>query len=184
MGEFSRIYKTDITDRQMMDFWRMAQAANRDRELAYDVPPQSGKEFVEWMRRPDVHPWAVLFRGIPAGLFILDKMQGKTAHLHFLTLPCGTHRTGTKGISVVRGMGMYSLGMALWERSSTSFKLDTLIGVTPATNARALHYADVMGGVSCGTIPGMCFFYDTGENVPGVVTIYTRAAIPEWTARL
>lgn len=184
MGEFSRVYKTDITDRQMLDFWRMAQASGRDRDLAYDVPPQSGIEFVEWMRRSDIHPWAILFRGIPAGLFILDKLQGKTAHIHFLTLPCGTHRTATRGISVVRGMGMYALSKALWEPSMSSFKLDTLIGVTPETNRRALHYAEAVGGVMCGTIPGMCFFHDTHENVPGVITIYTRASVPDWAVRL
>ena len=184
MGEFSRIYKSDITDRQMKDFWRMAQAAGRDRIFAFDVPPQSGDDFVEWMRRPDMHPWAILFRGVPAGLFLLDKVQGKTAHVHFLTLPCGTHRTGTKGISVVRGMGLYALGSALWEASPTSFRLDTLIGITPSTNSRALHYIRTLGAVDCGVVPGMCYFDETHENVPGVVTIYTRAAIPEWTAAL
>lgn len=184
MGDFQRVYKTDLTDRQMMEFWRMVQAAGRDRDVAYCLPPMDGTGFCRWMRQDDVHPWGVLYQGVPVGFFFLTDRQGKSAQVHFCTLPVGVKRTKER-IPLVRAAGLYGIASALWERNqSGGFVLNTLIGVTPVCNARAVKYAAMMGGQSCGIVPDMCWFYDTGENVPGLITTYTRDAIPEEASRL
>jgi hypothetical protein len=82
-------------------------------------------------------------------------------------------------------MGIYALGAALWERNiSGGFILDTLIGVTPVCNASAIKYIHTLGAQDCGVVPGACFYHDTNENVPGLYTVYTRDAVPAWTATL
>ena len=188
MGEFSRIHRSDLTDRQLMAFWGMVQAAGRDRAVTYCMAPKDGPAFVRWMRQPDVSPWIVTFCGEPCGLFFLTDHEGKSAQVHFCTLPMGTRRTAaTPGgrFSATVGMGIYALGAALWEHNvSGGFLLDTLIGLTPTCAAAAVKYIHALGAQDCGVVPGACWFYDTGENVPGLYTVYTRRALPEWTATL
>lgn len=184
MGEFARIYKTDLTDRQLMEFWRNAQLAGRDRAFAYCLPPMDGPGFVRWMRRDDVHPWAILFRGIPVGMMLLTDRRGKTAEVHFCTLPVGTARYA-KGLSLVRAMGLFALASALWEPNvSGGHVLDTLIGVTPATNTAAVKYAVSLGGEAVARVPGACWFHDTNENADGVFTIFNRNSVPRQFAAL
>lgn len=183
MGEFKRIYKTDLTDRQFMDFWRQAQASGRDRAIGFDLPPMDGPAFCRWMRREDVHPWIVTFRDIPMGLYYLTERHGKSAHIHFLTLPCGTHRTKDRR-PVARAAALFGLGASLWEETATSYQLDTLIGITPMSNRTAVKFIMGLGAVDVGVVPGLCWFHDQGENVPGLVTFFNRANVPDWTAKL
>lgn len=185
MGEFSRVYKTDLSDRQMMAFWTHAEQVGRGRAIAFDSPPLTPLEFCNWMRSPDVHPWWIMFNGDPVGLFFLTQKQGKTARVHFMTLPQGVRRTKHRRLSVVRAFGLYVLGAALWERNvSGGFMLDTLIGLTPSCNKEAVKFIHSLGAVDVGVIPGACYYYDTGENVSAVATVYTRENIPEWAAGL
>ena len=92
MGEFSRIYKTDLSDRQLMAFWELVQASGRSRSIGFDRPAMDGPAFCRWMRRPGVHPWLIAWRGVPLALCWLSDMQGRSAHVHFCFLPCGTRR--------------------------------------------------------------------------------------------
>ena len=181
MGEYSRVYKTDLTDRQLMQFWGLAQAEGRSRAVSYCLPPQDGEGFCRWMRQDGVHPWLILFREQPCGLFFLTDMQGKAAQCHFCTLPMGTQRTEGR-LPVARGAGLFALGAALWEETETSYRLDTLIGVTPVCNKHAVKYVQSLGGRACGVVPGMCWYYETNENVPGLVTVFDRTTVPESAA--
>ena len=80
---------------------------------------------------------------------------------------------------------MFSLGSLLWETNeSGSYRLDTIIGVTPVVNREAIKFIHKVGAQDVGVVPGACWYYDTGENVPGLVTIYTRETLPAWTAKL
>jgi hypothetical protein len=80
--------------------------------------------------------------------------------------------------------GLFGLGSSLWERSATSYLLDTLIGITPTCNEAAVKYIRRCGAIECGTVPAACYYHDTGENVAGLVTIFNRASVPEWTTKL
>lgn len=188
MGEFSNIGIADLTDRHLAAFWDTVRASGRDRAVTYCMPPKDGPAFVSWMRQPDIFPRIILFRGEPCGLFFLTDREGKAAQCHFCTLPMGTQRTAETPIgrlSAVRGFGLYALGSTLWERNvSGGFVTDTLIGITPSCNAEAVKYIHTLGAQDCGLVPDACWYWDTGENVPGVITVYTRAALPDWTAAL
>ena len=184
MCEFTRIYKTDLSDRQLMQFWGMVQSAGRDRAVTYCMEPKDGAAFCRWMRQDDVHPGLILCRNVPCGLFFLTDLQGKSAQCHFCTLPMGTKRTGGK-IPAVVGFGLYALGAALWERNvSGGFLLDTIIGMTPVCNREAVKFLHKLGAKDCGIVPGACWYYDTAVHVPGLVTDYKRETLPERTAKL
>lgn len=185
MGDFKRIYKGDLTDRQIIAFWRQVENSGRSRKIGFDCPPFSAEGFCHFMRREDVHPWWITFRDEPIGLFFLTDRIGKTAQAHFVTLPQGVRRIRNKRISVVVGFGLYALGKSLWERNvSGGFLLDTLIGVVPTCNKEAVKFAASIGGTNSGLVPGACYFHDTGENVPGVVMAFTRENIGEWATGL
>lgn len=180
MGEFTRVYKSDMTDRQLMGFWRMMQEAGRDRAVSYSLPPLDATGFVRWMRQDGVYPWFVLFRERPCGFFFLTEYEGKAARIHFGTLPMGTKRTASKQ-PVVVAFGMFGLASLLWEQLVTgSYRLDTLIGLTPVCNKEAIKLIHKVGAVDCGIIPAACYYHDTGENVAGLATVYTRETVPSW----
>lgn len=187
MGEFARIYKADLTDRQIMAFWDAVRAAGRERSIGYDSPPFGPAGFAQWMRQPDVEAWLVQFRGEVRGLFYLNGIQGKTAMCHFCTLPMGTERLETPAgrMPALSCMGLFAVGQALWQRNiSGGSVLDTLIGITPVCNGRAVKFVRSLAGAEFCTLPGACFYHDTNENVPGMVTLFTRETTPEWTAML
>ena len=178
MGDFSRIYKTDMTDRQMMDFWTSVQLSRRDRKFAYCLPKMDGEGFVKWMRRDDVHPWGILYRGIPVALCLLTNREGKKAEVHFCLLPVGSRRY-SKSLSLARAIGLYALSNVLWEENeSGKYVIDTLIGVTPASNRTAIKYAGSVGGKFVARVPDLCWYYDTNENVDGIMTVFNRNNVP------
>ena len=185
MGEFSRVYKADLTDRQFMAFWRLVCDAGRDRAFTYGVPSMDGHGFVTWMREPDVHPFGILYHGIPLGVMVLTEKRGKTAKVHFCTLPAGGRRTADRRMNITKAAGLFALGNALWEENgSGGYVIDTLIGITPKPIVSAVKYALALGGEFCGIVPGLCWFHDTNENADAVVTAFTRKNVPDWTAKL
>ena len=187
MGEFSRIYKADLTDRQLASLWEMVRAAGRDRKVLFGLPPMDGTQFADWLRREDESLWAILFRGVPCGVMLLDSLRGKTADIHFCTLPFGTLRLETHAGRVPGPVGflMYVIGTALWERNaSNGFILDTVYGTIPECHEAALKTCARAGVKFHSKLPSFCWCYDTGDMVDGIMTISTRAEFPQWTAAL
>jgi len=188
MGEYSRIYKGDLSDRQLASLWEMLRASGRDRDVMFGLPPMDGPAFVQWLRSKNLPMWLITFRGEPCGLFFIEDHQGKTAKVHFCTYPMETKRTGQTPVGRIPatlGFGLYFVGSALWERNvSGGFILDTLIGIIPSCKPTAIKAAVKVGSRVRAEIPGMCWCYDTGENVPGVVLTMTRDDFPEWTATI
>lgn len=182
MGDFARIYKNELDDAELMRFWAQALEAGRGRAIGYDMPPMDGPAFCRWLRQGGVHPWLVTHQGEAVGLYYLTGLQGRSAQVHFLTLPCGTRRTAAR-LPLPVAAGLFALGSSLWERRG-SFVLDTLIGVTPAAFGPALRFVKRLGGEACGTVPGLCWLFDSDRNVPGIVTVFNRTAVPAWTAQL
>ncbi|WP_297137198.1 hypothetical protein [uncultured Desulfovibrio sp.] len=181
MGEFGRIYKSDLTDRHLMAFWDMLASAGREREMTYCMAPLDDFGFVRWMRQSDIFPWIITWKEQPVGIAYLSEMAGKSAKIHFSMLPQGTRRIGSRKLSVIRGFGLYVLASFLWEVDDKGeYLLDTLIGLTPVINTKAVKFIRSCGAQECGIVPGACFYHDTGKNVPGLVTIYTRETVPSW----
>ena len=205
MGEFSRIYKTELSDRQLMGFWHLAQASGRARAIGYDRPAMDGPAFCRFLRRPSVHPWLVAWRGTPMALYYLTDLQGRSAQVHFCFLPCGTRRAAVPASAVpetlrakaarhagegyvrlplVQAAALFGLASALWEVPEQGFRLDTLIGITPQGNAPALALARSLGASEHGTVPGLCWLHDAGRNVPGILTTFNREAVPQRAASI
>lgn len=188
MSEFSRVYISDLSDRELMQFWAAVCASGRDRSFMYCFPKMDGSDFCRFLRQPFINPWLVLFRDVPFGLFYLADRKGKTAQAHICTLPMGTMRTRETPIGrlpAVRALGIYAMGKALWERNvSGGFIMDTLVGFTPVCNKDFVKYVHSIGAQDCGIVPGICYYHDTNENVPGLITYCTREFLPEWTAQI
>jgi len=188
MGEFSRFYKSELPDAAFEDFWARLSLAGRERRIGFDAPPLDAGGFCRWMRQPDIHAWLVRFRGETVGLCYLTQRQGSSAHVHFAMLPCGTARTsgfpGVPRLPVIRAAALFGLGAALWEGLATPRQLDTLIGITPGDDERALHFIRTLGGEEVGVAPGLCWRFDEARNVPGVITVFRRECLPAWAAFL
>lgn len=184
MGEFKRIYREDLTDRQMRDFWTTVQLSKRDRAFAYCLPKMGGDGFVRWMRRDDVHPWAIVYRNTPVGLCLLTNLEGRKAEVHFCLLPVGLRRY-SKNLSLAKAAGLFALSKALWEQDEAGgYVLDTLVGVTPVSNKSALKYAFGLGGEVVARVPDFCWYHDQNRNVDGVFTVFNRNNVPHEYAAL
>ena len=211
MGDFQRIYKTDLSDRQLMAFWKLVQASGRDRSIGFDRPAMDGPAFCRFLRRPGVHPWLIAWRGAPMALYWLSDFQGRSAHVHFCMLPCGTRRVevpaeavpkavpqaGSRGegrrgesregrarLPLVRAAALFGLASTLWEGQGRGFVVDTLIGITPAVNGPALSLMRSLGGQEHGSVPGLCWLYEARVNVPGILSTFSREAVPQRAAAL
>jgi len=199
MGGFSRIYKADLSDRQLMAFWELVQAAGRGRSIGFDRPAMDGPAFCRFLRRPGVHPWLVAWRGLPVALYYLTDLQGRSAHVHFCFLPCGTRRLAVPRkalpealrpagasphvrLPLARAAALFGLGAALWEVPEQGFRLDTLIGITPQSNRSALAFVRSLGAREHASVPGLCWLYDARRNVPGIITTFDREAVPQRAA--
>ena len=238
MGDFQLVYRTELSDRQLMAFWGLVQASGRGRAIGFDRPEPDGPAFCRWMRRPGVHPWLVFWRGVPVGLCYLTRRQGRSAHIHFCMLPCGTRRVdvpweaapawkkegsprenpaaqapaypadraATRAtdsprapgmqsgcatsartparLPLIRAAALYGMASLLWEAPEQGFVLDTLIGVTPQNSGPALNLVRSLGGREVATVPGLCWLEEAGLNVPGVITVFDRNAVPRRAAHL
>ena len=227
MGDFQLIYRTELSDRQLMAFWSLVQASGRGRAIGFDRPEPDGPAFCRWMRRPSVHPWLVAWRGVPVGLCYLTAMQGRSAHVHFCMLPCGTRRvsvpagavppaamprafresegresgvrdsvrrgsarresgreSGRVTLPLLRAAALFGLASLLWEAPEQGFRLDTLIGITPAGHASALAFVRSLGAREHGAVPGLCWLHEAKVNAPGIITTFDREAVPQRAAAL
>ena len=182
MGEYSRIYKADLTDRHLQGFWQLVLDAGRGRRLGWNMPALDAPAFVRWMREPEAHPWIVLFRGAPIGLFLLTEKQGRAAKVHFAMLPSGNARTAAGPFGrfpATVGAGLYALASALWERGADgAFLLDTLIGIVPRSFTDAEKFVRRMNGQGF-PLPRWAWLHDEGRNDDCTVTCWTRAQVSE-----
>lgn len=177
MGEFSRIYKTDLSDRQLMGFFGQLKASGRDGITFYNIAPMDERAFARWVRSPDVHLWIVLFNSEPCGMVWLTEQQGKTAKIHFATLPQGARRTKDK-LPVVVGFGLYALASVLHAQDAdAAYLLDRCYGVTPLFNREAVKFIHRLGAMDLAVLPGACWNWTTEENADGLLTLYTRDTV-------
>ena len=184
MGEFSRIYRSDLSDRDFMRFWAGLKEAGRDTATFYNVPPMDGRAFAAWARSEGVHPWLILFRGEACGLFWLTDQEGATAKCHFATLPQGARRTQGR-MGVAQGFGLYALASVLHARDEEGrYLLDRCYGVTPLFNRAAVAFIHRVGAMDLAVLPGAVFNFATGHNADALLTMYTRDTVPARYAAL
>lgn len=183
MGVFRRLYRSELTDNQIKLFWHKLCEAGRERSILYDEPVRNMNEFVSWFRSPSVFPWLILIGNEPAAIVYLTDKKGKTAYSHFTTIPTRARRVF--GMPTFVACGLYAVSNLLWERTdSGGFVLDRLMGVIPSHNRAALHLVGRVGYKLVAEIPGLSFFYDSGDNVPGVLITCTRDDVSEKNRRL
>lgn len=87
-------------------------------------------------------------------------------------------------LPLIRAAALYGMASLLWEAPEQGFVLDTLIGVTPQNSGPALNLVRALGGREVATVPGLCWLEEAGLNVPGVITVFDRNAVPRRAAHL
>lgn len=184
MGEFSRRYRTELSDCELMAFWQKMRECGRDTATFYNVPRMEPRDFAFWARSSGVHPWLILFCGEPCGLFWLTDQEGTTAKCHFATLPQGTKRTA-RHVPVAQAFGLYALASVLHARDAEGrYLLDRCYGVTPLYNRAAVSFIHRVGAMDVAVLPGAVFNQATGHNADALLTVYTRDTVPAEHAAL
>ena len=182
--EFSRMYMKDLSDTQLADFWRRMLESGRDEATFYDAPRMAPGEFVRWVRASGVHLWLIQFRGETVGMFWLSDQAGRTAKCHFAMLPQSGRRTAGR-LSVQQGFGLYALASVLHARDASGrHVLDRCYGITPLANRKAVRFIRRVGAQDITVLPGVCWDHASGENLDGLLTMYTRATVPAAGAQL
>jgi hypothetical protein len=91
---------------------------------------------------------------------------------------------GQLRLPLLQAAALFGLASALWEAPELGFRLDTLIGITPQSNAPALALVRSLGATEHGTVPGLCWLHDAKRNVPGLLTTFNREAVPQRAASI
>jgi hypothetical protein len=100
-------------------------------------------------------------QGQPRGFIYLTSFEGRTARLHFC--PFGVARPY-----------LYDLAGAAMEWAYRVYDLDALLGAVPVINQGACRFAEAMGGVSLGVIPGLCYIRRLGRHVDGAMYLFKK----------
>jgi len=121
----------------------------------------------------EVFPWwLILADGKPAGCAYITEIRGRCGRCHFAFLP----------VADPLKMGRFILSSVLYDQDQEGrYIMDTLVGVTPASNKAAATLAEKCGVRMLGMIPDFYYVHDTAENQPAVIAYYTRDWVQaEW----
>jgi hypothetical protein len=125
------------------------------------------EDVVEMFKRPSNLP-VFAFRGTePLGFGWLNGISHNRAFAHFCMLNAAHGRAAFRTMKLFFS---YWMGM----RSGGEPIFDTLLGVVPETNERAIRFVERCGCVRVGVIPQMMRDVYSGEPVSAVVLYYSR----------
>ncbi len=183
MGQCGRMHRDEIPDDLLADFYLRLNRAGRERASFYSRPRMAVMEFVNLVRLPENHWWLLTFNHDMAGMIYLTDILGKSAMVHFCFLPLPAARAEC-GVPAPVALGRFGVSSILHDAHMDGVHiLDVLTGKTPVWNRAAVKLICRCGAAIAGTIPSVCFSHDSGANLPGVISYYTRETVPaEWAA--
>lgn len=91
-------------------------------------------------------------------------IRSRSAFAHFCGI--GPYRRGSLDLALDYWTGVRGL--------DGRYMLDTLVGLTPSTNEKALKLMRMVGCVIACEIPGLCYMAATGELVAGTISYFKR----------
>ncbi len=181
MGQFCRIHKDDLDDRAWADFYLALAESGRERAAFYCNPRADLKEFISIMRRPE-NPWWLFYMDADlAGCVYLTDILGKSAQIHFAFLPF-RHWRAACGMPSPVALGRYATSSILYDAYADGVHImDVLVGKTPVWNKTAVKLLPRWGARVLGIIPACCHSHDSGADLPGVISYFTRESVPpDW----
>ncbi|MDX9787933.1 MAG: hypothetical protein RBT11_14200 [Desulfobacterales bacterium] len=160
--------KWSLSDEQVMGLHdRIVREGNE--EIFLDGTLDTRRKFLVDMQ---AHSWLyVLILGdMVAGIFWLNRFEGKTARLHHCGFNGPTYR---EKIDFAKRT---IKTMLMVKNHDGGYALDVLIGHTPARLKRARRFAIAAGGTQLGEVPGLIWNSRTGQSENGFISYFTRNA--------
>ena len=181
-SRLKRFHKSELPDAAFAELYIRLVQAGRERASFYSGPRMSVPEFVAFVRRPENPFWILSCNEDMAGMVYLTDIAGKAARVHFCFLPLPVLRMDD-GIAAPAGLGRFAVASILHDVYVDGIHMmDVLMGITPAWNKAAVKLIGKCGAAMLGVVPSICHSHDSGANLPGVISYYTRETVPEaWT---
>lgn len=171
---YAMTYKSTLPNVALYELYDRLKDAGRFRETFYDGEIEDSHHgFRDYVRRPDVHFWALSYGGEPSGMCWLTHVcRGGTAFVHFAMLP-------NQHPLVTLRLGRFAVASMLRLRDEDGgFILEALHGTTPARRANVIRWSKKVGFVFIGELPYAVFMADTGRNEPGLISYANRTTVP------
>lgn len=152
-----------ISDRTLKLIWETIVDEGKMETVFYNGAVKNAGDFVHYLRREDVYPVVVydVDKEKFTGLAWVNNLNEGTAQCHFCTFNVGQQSPGEP---VLMGHEVLSF----WHKFPTEV-LGVLVGIVPATNEKAVEYAEKLGFTNIGEIPNYCNTVYMESRSPGVV---------------
>ncbi|WP_165069477.1 hypothetical protein [Desulfovibrio sp. ZJ200] len=138
------------------------------RPTFYDGTVKTMDDFLADLCRPGSLPYAIFWKGGPAGVAWLNSVEGKSARGHFVLFSRVWGRDRTRKI----GRCIYE--NFLGYRDAQGYMFDVILGVTPKNNVLAWRGAVASGARVIGTIPHGAWLHYENRCEDAVLTAATR----------
>ena len=171
---YGMIHKSALPDAALYELYDRLKETGRFHETFYDGEIEDSHHGLrDYVRRPDIHFWALRYGGGLSGLCWLSHVcRGGTAFAHFAMLP------GLHPLLTLR-LGRFAVASMLRLRDERgAFILEALHGTTPLRRPKAVRWIRNVGFVPVGELPYAVFMADTGRNEPGIISYADRTTAP------
>lgn len=170
------VHKIKFADVQLYEVWDKMCDANVVKDTFYDGCVSNHHEFRDFVRREGNEVFFVFYEGKLGMVAWMNDRVHKRACIHFTTLP-QTWGRKIDGVSIAMKLGRFVVSTIVREMD-----IDVLVGVTPVRNKLACKYVQRVGAVPVGIAPNMCWFADTQQSEPAMISTITRESTEEeWT---
>lgn len=135
-----------------------------------DIPDATA--FLQEMKSGRSLLYVVYADDLQAGLIWLNRMDGRTCRVHF------TSFSEAWGLDTVE-IGRCAIQQIMYMKKSgfDEYIFDTLLGLTPTRNVRAIKWLKKVGLKTVGEIPGGIWDAKTGESIDGTLMYLTRQEV-------
>lgn len=167
-------HKLALPDMALYELYDCLKDAGRFHETFYDGEIEDSHHgFRDYVRRPDIHSWALIHGGELSGMCWLTYVcHGRTALAH-LAMPSNLYPLVTLRLE----RSVVALMLRLRDKRGVSI-LEALHGTTPVRCPKAVRRVQKVGFVSVGELPYAVFMVDTGRNEPGLISYADRMTAP------
>jgi hypothetical protein len=156
-----------IDDDALLSIARAVQMEGKLSRVFLEGGVTTPEDLVEMFKKPSNLPVFAFRDRESIGFGWLNGLAGDRAFAHFCMLEAA------RGREALRAMRLFlSYWMSLSAGGEPIF--DTLLGVIPAVNERAIRFVEKCGCVRVGEIPQMMRDAYTGERVSAIILYYSR----------
>ncbi len=155
-------------DSEIIDLWVLAVKEKALDYLFLDMPNISVKNFLAFIKQPNVNFFVVLIKKKPAVIIFLTEIQYTKAECHFF------YFDGFRGQKAVE-IGQYCLDFLInMPFDKNTYIYDIIIGITPVNNIAACQFLSAVGMTIVGVIPNYLYNAHKNKSESIVYSYYCR----------